>query len=176
MQDIARAFLQGQEDHPDDSQSSTTWYESAAFDSASARSHDITTLGRADSLSAPDEFASPRSTGSFVSATGSFHSQTSFRTTNSHLSTTGGYTPGAASSAVVEPVAVPAPQGLSPPGQVQPVTAPSAAATGSVLAAHGVRVDAAGPGQGTQNGPGAETVLQSALYRSGSAAQAPQAF
>lgn len=106
VQDIAQAFLQGadDDDHHADDRSSTTWYESAgAGGSASARSshHGMSSPARADSLDGQpaDEagFASPRSTGSYASATGSFHSQTSFKTIHSHTSA-GSFTSAAAAA------------------------------------------------------------------------------
>lgn len=80
---------------PDDDRSSTTWYESAGFDSASVNSHSSYRTARADSQTAAsvsaraadDGFDTPRSTGSFVSAaSGSFRSVSSFKTTASKVS------------------------------------------------------------------------------------------
>jgi hypothetical protein len=107
--------------HEDD-QSSTTWYESAAHETASAHSRS-SLIARADSITAEledaDEFASMHSTGSFVSAAGSFvsafgsfHSNASYRTTHSQQSGTSLTSGVAATAAAPEGAAAPAGAGL----------------------------------------------------------------
>lgn len=108
MQAVAQGYAQGRDNLDDDEQSSTTWYESATHDAASSRSQQSFVTAQADSLTAAeraedaDEFASIHSTNSFVSASGSFHSNASYRTTHSQQSSSSGAAirgkPGAAGS------------------------------------------------------------------------------
>jgi hypothetical protein len=112
LQAIAQSFVQGTDNNSQDDQqsSATTWYESAGQDSGSVRSQGSFTTGQdggsvrsqssfvtargdsmtAESLGDADEFASLRSAGSggsFVSASGSFHSNASPSTTSPNLRT-----------------------------------------------------------------------------------------
>lgn len=151
-----QGFIQGTDDLHDDDQSSTTWYDSAAHETGSARSRSSFLTAQADSIIAEledaDEFASVHSTGSFVSAagsfvsaSGSFQSNASYRTTHSQQSGTS-LTSGAAAAA-------------APAAAAESASGVSGGRVGAQQAVHAAEGGAPGSDSG-----GAEVVLQSALY------------